>query len=308
MVTTNIGGGKIMAADKFRIGWIGTGIMGNPMCGHIMDAGYGVSIFTRTQQKAQNLIDRGARWMNSPRLVAEESDIVFSMVSYPRDVRDVILEKDGVLGGLKRHGIVVDMTTSSPGLAEEICKEAVNMGCTSLDAPVSGGDTGARNATLSIMVGGERKAFDQVLPLFEIMGDKINYMGTAGMGQHTKMANQIHIATTMIGAIESLLYARKAGLNLDEVIAAIGSGAAGSWTINNLGPRIIRRNFDPGFIIEHFIKDMGIALDEAKRMDLCLPGLALAHQFYIAARALGLGKNGTHALALVLEKMNGIDR
>ena len=297
-----------MTADKFRIGWIGTGIMGNPMCGHIMDAGYELSIFTRTQQKAQNLIEKGARWLNSPQFVAEESDIVFSMVSYPQDVRDVILGKDGVLGGLKRHGIVVDMTTSSPGLAEEICKEAVKKGCTSLDAPVSGGDTGARKATLSIMVGGERKAFDQVLPLFEIMGDKINYMGTAGMGQHTKMANQIHIATTMIGAVESLLYAYKAGLNLDEVIAAIGSGAAGSWTINNLGPRIIKRNFDPGFIIEHFIKDMGIALDEAKRMDLSLPGLAMAHQFYVAARALGLGKNGTHALALVLEKMNGIDR
>jgi 3-hydroxyisobutyrate dehydrogenase len=297
-----------MTADKFRIGWIGTGIMGNPMCGHIMDAGYELSIFTRTQQKAQNLIEKGARWLNSPRFVAEESDIVFSMVSYPQDVRDVILGKDGVLGGLKRHGIVVDMTTSSPGLAEEIFKEAVNKGCTSLDAPVSGGDTGARKATLSIMVGGERKAFDQVLPLFEIMGDKINYMGTAGMGQHTKMANQIHIATTMIGAVESLLYAYKAGLNLDEVIAAIGSGAAGSWTINNLGPRIIKRNFDPGFIIEHFIKDMGIALDEAKRMDLSLPGLAMAHQFYVAARALGLGNNGTHALALVLEKMNGIDR
>jgi 3-hydroxyisobutyrate dehydrogenase len=297
-----------MTADKFRIGWIGTGIMGNPMCGHIMDAGYELSIFTRTQQKAQNLIEKGARWLNSPQFVAEESDIVFSMVSYPQDVRDVILGKDGVLGGLKRHGIVVDMTTSSPGLAEEIFKEAVNKGCTSLDAPVSGGDTGARKATLSIMVGGERKAFDQVLPLFEIMGDKINYMGTAGMGQHTKMANQIHIATTMLGAVESLLYAYKAGLNLDEVIAAIGSGAAGSWTINNLGPRITKRNFDPGFIIEHFIKDMGIALDEAKRMDLSLPGLAMAHQFYVAARALGLGNNGTHALALVLEKMNGIDR
>ena len=297
-----------MAEGRERIGWIGAGIMGNPMCGHIMDAGYDLNIFTRTQQKAKNLIKRGARWLNSPRLVAEESDIVFTMVSYPQDVRDVILGKDGVLGGLKRHGIVVDMTTSSPGLAAEICNEAVKKGCTSLDAPVSGGDTGARKATLSIMVGGERKAFDQVLPLFEIMGDKINYMGTSGKGQHTKMANQIHIATTMIGAVESLLYAYKAGLNLDEVIAAIGSGAAGSWTINNLGPRIIKRNFDPGFIIEHFIKDMGIALQEAKRMDLSLPGLALAHQFYVAARALGLGKNGTHALALVFEKMNGIDR
>ena len=296
-----------MVQDKPNIGWIGTGIMGNPMCGHLMDAGYSVSLYTRTQQKAQDLMQRGARWMNSPKMVAEESDTVFTMVSYPRDVRDVVLGHDGVLNGLRKHGIVVDMTTSSPGLAEEICREAGKKGCSSLDAPVSGGDTGARNATLSIMVGGERETFDLVLPLFEIMGDKINYMGKAGMGQHTKMANQIHIATTMIGAVESLLYAHRAGLNLDEVIAAIGSGAAGSWTINNLGPRIVKRNFDPGFFIEHFIKDMGIALEEAKRMNLSLPGLAMAYQFYVAAAALGLGKNGTHALSLVLEKMNGIE-
>jgi 3-hydroxyisobutyrate dehydrogenase len=245
--------------------------------------------------------------MNSPKMVAEESDIVFTMVSNPQDVREVVLGADGVLKGLRKHNIVVDMTTSSPGLAEEIFSEAEKRGCTSLDAPVSGGDTGARNATLAIMVGGERRAYEQVYPLFEIMGEKINYMGRAGMGQHTKMANQIHIATTMIGAVECLLYAHKAGLDLDEVIAAIGSGAAGSWTINNLGPRIVKRNFDPGFFIEHFIKDMGIALSEAKRMDLSLPGLSMAYQFYVAARALGLGKNGTQALALVFEKMNGIE-
>ena len=296
-----------MTDGREKVGWIGTGIMGAPMCGHLMDAGYSVSLHTRTQHKAQDLIKRGARWMNSPKMAAEESDIVFTMVSYPRDVRDVVLGEDGVLNGLKKHGIVVDMTTSSPGLAGEISREAGKSGCSSLDAPVSGGDTGARNATLSIMVGGGREAFDKVLPLFEIMGEKINYMGRAGMGQHTKMANQIHIATTMIGAVESLLYAHRAGLNLDEVIAAIGSGAAGSWTINNLGPRIVKRNFDPGFFIEHFIKDMGIALEEAGRMNLSLPGLAMAHQFYIAAAALGLGKNGTHALTLVLEKMNGIE-
>jgi 3-hydroxyisobutyrate dehydrogenase len=295
-----------MGAGKERIGWIGTGIMGNPMCGHLLDGGYGVSVFTRTRIKAQNLIDRGARWLNSPRFVAEESDIVFTMVSYPSDVREVTLGPDGVLAGLKKGCIVVDMTTSSPGLAEEIHAEAASKERLTLDAPVSGGDIGARNATLSIMVGGDRTAFDRVLPLFKLMGDKINYMGGAGKGQHTKMANQIHIATTMIGAVESLLYAGRAGLDLDGVIQAIGSGAAGSWTINNLGPRIVRRNFDPGFFIEHFIKDMGIALEEAKRMNLSLPGLALAHQFYVAARALGLGKNGTHALALVLEKLNGL--
>jgi 3-hydroxyisobutyrate dehydrogenase len=295
-----------MADQKPRIGWIGTGIMGNPMCGHLLEGGYAVSVFTRTRVKAQNLIDRGARWMNSPRLVAEESDLVFTMVSYPADVREVTLGPDGVLAGLQKGRVVVDMTTSSPGLAEEIHAEASKKERLTLDAPVSGGDVGARNATLSIMVGGDRAAFEQVQPLFRLMGDKINYMGGAGKGQHTKMANQIHIATTMIGAVESLLYAGRAGLDLDGVIQAIGSGAAGSWTINNLGPRIVKRNFDPGFFIEHFIKDMGIALEEAKRMNLSLPGLALAHQFYVAARALGLGKSGTHALALVLEKLNGI--
>jgi 3-hydroxyisobutyrate dehydrogenase len=295
-----------MGAGRERIGWIGTGIMGNPMCGHLLEGGYRVSVFTRTRIKAQNLIDRGARGLNSPRFVAEESDVVFTMVSYPSDVRDVTLGPGGVLAGLNKGCIAVDMTTSSPDLAAEIHAEAVKKERLTLDAPVSGGDIGARNATLSIMVGGDRAAFDRVLPLFRLMGDKINYMGTAGKGQHTKMANQIHIATTMIGAVESLLYARRAGLDLDGVIQAIGSGAAGSWTINNLGPRIVERNFDPGFFIEHFIKDMGIALEEAKRMNLSLPGLALAHQFYVAARALGLGKNGTHALALVLEKLNGL--
>jgi len=296
-----------MTEKTTTIGWIGTGIMGNPMCGHILDAGYPVTIFTRTKTKARSLLDRGASWADSPRAAAEASDIVFTMVSYPSDVRDVILGPDGVLAGLRKGGVVVDMTTSSPALAVEIHTRAEENGCAALDAPVSGGDVGARKATLSIMVGGERKTFDRVLPLFELMGDKINYMGTAGKGQHTKMANQIHIATTMIGAVESLLYAYRAGLDLNEVIAAIGSGAAGSWTINNLGPRIVKRNFDPGFIIEHFLKDMGIALEEAKRMNLSLPGLSLAHQFYVAAHALGLGKNGTHALALVFEKMNGID-
>jgi 3-hydroxyisobutyrate dehydrogenase len=296
-----------VAEEKQRIGWVGTGVMGASMCGHILNAGYHVTVYTRTKSKAQSTIARGAQWAESPAGVAESSDILFSIVSYPTDVREVYLSENGVLTGMKPGGIVVDMTTSSPNLAVEISLKARDRGVDSLDAPVSGGDIGARQGILSIMVGGTREAFDRVLPLFKLMGESINYMGNAGSGQHTKMANQIHIATTMIGAVESLLYARKAGLNLDEVIAAIGSGAAGSWTINNLGPRIVKRNFDPGFFIEHFIKDMGIALDEAKRMNLSLPGLALTHQFYVAARAIGLGKKGTHALALVFERMNGIE-
>jgi len=294
--------------EKLRIGWIGTGMMGNPMCGHIMDGGHSMSLTTRTKSKAEDLIKKGAAWCETPRAVAAQSEVLFTMVSYPHDVEAVILGPDGVLEGLNKGGIVVDMTTSSPNLAKRICDEAKERGLRSLDAPVSGGDIGARNAALSIMCGGDKEAFEAVLPLFQLMGKNITYMGEAGSGQHTKMVNQIHIATTMIGAVECLLYAYRARLDLEQVIRAIGSGAAGSWTINNLGPRIIARNFEPGFFIEHFIKDMGIALDEAKHMNLCLPGLSLVHQFYLSAKALGLGKQGTHALALVFEKMNGIDR
>jgi len=297
-----------MEEKKAKIGWVGTGVMGNPMCGHIVDAGYAVTVFTRTKAKADNLLKQGAGWAPTPRETAAQSDIVFTIVAYPRDVEQVILSDDGVLSGLKEGGIIVDMTTSSPNLAVRIYEEAKKKGIRSIDAPVSGGDIGARNAALSIMAGGDREAFDEVLPFFKMMGKSITYMGGPGKGQHTKMSNQIHIATTMIGAVECLLYAYKAGLDLNEMIKAVGSGAAGSWTINNLGPRIVSRNFDPGFFIEHFIKDMGIALDEAKRMNLSLPGLSIAHQFYISAKALGLEKQGTHALTLVFEKMNGIER
>ena len=289
-----------------NIGWIGTGVMGNSMCKHIIENGHKVVVYNRTKSKAENLINMGATWAESPFEVAKLSSTVFTMVSTPDDVRQVVLSENGVLKGMKEKGIIVDMTTSSPKLAEDIYRIAKEKDVYSLDAPVSGGDIGAKNATLSIMVGGDRDTFNEILPLFKLMGKNITYMGKAGNGQHTKMANQIHIATTMIGAVESLLYGYKAGLDLNEMIKAIGSGAAGSWTINNLGPRIIKRDFDPGFFIDHFVKDMGIALDEAKRMKLSLPGLSLANQFYIAAQALGLGKNGTQALALVLEKINNI--
>ncbi len=292
-----------MATSK-KIGWIGTGVMGNSMCRHIIEAGYPVTVYNRTKQKADNLTKLGAEWAENPAEVASKSDIVFTIVSMPYDVREVYLSDTGIINSLHKGGIAVDMTTSSPNLAKEIYKYAKERGISTLDAPVSGGDVGAREGKLSIMVGGNRGTFEEVLPFFKLMGKNITYMGEAGNGQHTKMANQIHIATTIIGAIESLLYGYKAGLNLEEMIRAIGSGAAGTWTINNLGPRIIKRNFDPGFFIEHFIKDMGIALDEAKRMNLSLPGLALANQFYISAKAMGLEKMGIHALTLVLEKLN----
>ena len=291
---------------KEKIGWIGTGVMGRSMCTHILDAGYNISIYNRTKEKANDLINKGASWCLNPKAVAENSDIVFTIVGFPHDVESVYLGENGVLSSIKKGAIVIDMTTSEPSLAQKIYEEAKKKGVSSIDAPVSGGDVGAKNGTLAIMSGGDKEIYDKVYPLFELMGNNIAYMGKAGAGQHTKMSNQILIASTMIGVVESLLYAYKAGNDLNEVINVIGKGAAGCWSINNLGPRIVDGNFDPGFFIKHFIKDMGIALKEAKNMNLSLPGLALAYQFYISATALGLENLGTQGLYKVLAKMNGI--
>lgn len=288
-----------------KIGWIGTGVMGNSMCMHLIKAGHEAFVYNRTKSKTDNLVAQGATWCESPAEVAGNADIIFTIVGYPIDVEQTILGEDGVLANADSGKIIVDMTTSEPALAERIAKEAAAKGVGALDAPVSGGDLGARNATLAIMVGGEQKTFDTVNELFEIMGSNIRLMGKAGAGQHTKMCNQILIAGTMIGVVESLLYSYKAGMDLNEVIDVIGSGAAGSWSINNLGRRIADGDFNPGFFIKHFVKDMGIALDEAKRMSLSLPGLALVNQFYISAMALGYDELGTQALYKVLESMNG---
>ena len=291
---------------KEKIGWIGTGVMGKSMCGHLIDAGYDVSVFNRTKEKALDLINKGATWYSSPMEVAQNSDVIFTIVGFPNDVEVVYLGEQGILKNIKEGAIVVDMTTSEPSLAYKIYEEAKKKGVSSIDAPVSGGDVGAKNGTLAIMSGGDKETYDKIFPLFELMGKNIAYMGKAGAGQHTKMSNQILIASTMIGVVESLLYAYKAGNDLNEVINVIGKGAAGCWSINNLGPRIVDGNFDPGFFIKHFIKDMGIALKEAKSMNLSLPGLALAYQFYISATALGLENLGTQGLYKVLAKMNGI--
>lgn len=295
---------EAISPDRTKVGWIGTGVMGKPMCGHILKAGYRVTLYNRTKAKAEELIARGAKWAGSPREVAEEADVVFTMVGYPEDVREVYLGPNGILAGAKRGSIMVDMSTSQPSLAVEIYSRAKAIGAHALDAPVSGGDIGAREATLSIMIGGDRDIAERVKPLFQLMGKSIRYMGPAGSGQSAKLCNQILIASTMIGVVECLLYAHKSGLDLMDVIAAVGSGAAGCWSINNLGPRIVRRDFDPGFMVEHFVKDMGIALEEAKRMNLALPGLAMAQQFYVALKAKGKGRLGTQALALVLEELN----
>ncbi len=295
---------KVSISGETRIGWIGTGVMGAPMCGHLMERGYATTVFSRTKAKAKPLLDKGASWADSPKAVAAQSDVVFSIVGFPKDVRAVYLGADGVLAGARPGTVIVDMTTTEPSLSIEIAEAARAKGVHAVDAPVSGGDVGAKNAALSIMVGGDRAVVDAIMPLFEAMGKNIVYQGGPGAGQHTKMCNQIVIAGTMIGMCEALLYGRRAGLDLETVLSSIGGGAAGCWSLTNLAPRILKRNFDPGFFVEHFIKDMGVALSEAKGMNVALPGLALVHQLYTALQAQGHGKKGTHALMLALERLS----
>jgi 3-hydroxyisobutyrate dehydrogenase len=296
-----------IAPGKTRIGWIGTGVMGSSMCGHLMAAGYQATVYNRSVAKAQALVERGARLAGSPRALAEVSDAIFTIVGYPHDVRAVTLGPDGTLAGAKPGSVLVDMTTSEPALAIEIAQAARAKGVHAVDAPVSGGDVGAREARLSIMIGGEAEIVLALRPLFETMGKTVVYQGPAGAGQHTKMVNQILIATTMIGVCEALLYGFKAGLDLNVVLQSVASGAAGSWSLNNLGPRIIAGNFEPGFFVEHFLKDMGIALAESRRMKLSLPGLALAEQLYRAVEAQGFARKGTHALMLALARLSAMD-
>jgi 3-hydroxyisobutyrate dehydrogenase len=286
------------------IGWIGTGVMGAPMCGHLITTGYRVTVYSRTRTKAQPLLDRGAHWAESPRATATASDVLFTMVGFPQDVRQVYFGADGIFAGARAGTILIDMTTTQPSLSREMTDAAAARGLYAIDAPVSGGDVGARKARLSIMVGGEKQAVQAVMPLFEILGKKIVHQGGPGSGQHAKLCNQIVIAGTMVGVCESLLYGYKAGLDLSRMLDAIRGGAAACWTLENLAPRILQRNFDPGFLVEHFIKDMGIALEEAKRMGLTLPGLVLVHQLYEKVQSLGHGRSGTHALMIALEDLS----
>jgi 3-hydroxyisobutyrate dehydrogenase len=292
------------ASPHIRIGWIGTGVMGAVMCGHVLAKGYPVTIHTRTKSRADALLDHGADWAESPKAVAERSDVIVSMLGFPQDVRDVYLGNMGVLAGGRPGAILIDMTTNEPSLAREIYSRAQVEGVSALDAPVSGGDVGARQATLSIMVGGDPEVLTTVRPILESVGKTITHQGGPGAGQHAKLCNQIVIAGTMIGVCESLLYGYKAGLNLQTMLQSISGGAAACWTLDNLAPRILRRNFDPGFFVEHFIKDMGLALEEAKRMNLSLPGLSLVHLLYLSVQSLGHGRSGTHALMLALEELS----
>jgi 3-hydroxyisobutyrate dehydrogenase len=278
------------------------------MCQHAIQKGYSATVYNRSRDKAQPLVDLGAAFAASPKAVAERSDVVFAIVGFPRDVREVFLGPDGALAGSRPGTILVDMTTSDPSLAKEIDQAAKAKGVHALDAPVSGGDVGAKSAALSIMIGGDKDVVDAVGPVFEAMGKTIVHQGPAGAGQHTKMVNQILISSTMVAMCEGLLYAYKAGLDLETVLKSVSVGAAGSKSLDIYGPRLLARNFEPGFYVEHFIKDMGIALAEAEKMNLCLPGLALAKQLYEAVWAQGYGRKGTQALLLALEHISNVRR
>ncbi len=293
--------------DSTRVGWVGTGVMGSSMCGHLVRRGYKITVTTRTRARAENLLEEGAEWADTARQVAAASDVVFSMVGFPEDVREVVLGEAGALGGARPGAVLVDMTTSEPSLAVEIAEIAASRGVHTLDAPVSGGDVGARNGSLSIMVGGPADVFEAMRPCFETMGTTIVRQGDHGAGQHTKMVNQILIAGTMVAMAEGLVYALRAGLSLDDVLSSVSGGAAGSWSLANLAPRAVAGDFAPGFLVDHLVKDLGIALAEAKRARLALPGLALADQLYVALQAQGRGRDGTQALVHALASLSAFD-
>jgi len=278
------------------IGFIGTGVMGKSMVQHLLNNSHSVYIYNRSKDKALDLIENGAVWCESPKDVAQQADIIFTIVGYPYDVEEVYFGSDGLLPHGKFNSVFIDMTTSTPTLAKKIYEEGKKKGIQALDAPVSGGDIGAKNGTLTIMVGGDEQTFTDILPIISCFGQNIVYQGTAGSGQHTKMCNQIAIATNMIGVCEALVYAKKAGLDPEIVLKSISAGAAGSWSLSNYVPRILSGDYSPGFFIKHFIKDMKIALEEAEKMNLPLPGLALAKQMYEELAEQGEENNGTQAL------------
>ncbi|WP_235615581.1 NAD(P)-dependent oxidoreductase [Brevibacillus reuszeri] len=285
-----------LKAENTVIGFVGTGVMGKSMASHFLNAGYQVLVYTRTKEKAEDLLARGAVWKERISDLAASSNVIITMVGYPSDVEEVYLGAEGIVSHAKPGTFLLDMTTSKPSLAKKIYEEAKNKSLYSLDAPVSGGDVGAREARLTIMVGGDQEAFDSVEPLLQIMGKNVVLQGGPGAGQHTKMCNQICIATNMIGVCEAIAYAKKAGLDPTRVLTSIEAGAAGSWSLSNLAPRMIAGNYAPGFYIKHFIKDMGIALEAAKEMGLLTPGLELSKSLYEELADKGEQDSGTQAL------------
>ncbi|WP_368298420.1 NAD(P)-dependent oxidoreductase [Cytobacillus firmus] len=292
----------MVSPENTVIGFVGTGVMGKSMAGHLLKAGYPLVVYTRTKEKASELIEKGAEWAETPAAVAKKANVIITIVGYPADVEEVYLGENGIITNGRENTYVIDMTTSTPTLAKRIYEEARKIGIYAIDAPVSGGDIGARDAKLSIMAGGDRDAFLAVEPIFNLIGTNIVYQGNAGAGQHTKMCNQIAIASNMIGVCEAVVYAEKAGLEPKTVLQSITSGAAGSWSLSNLAPRMIEGNFEPGFYIKHFIKDMNIALNEAEAMGMMTPGLSLAKKMYAELAENGEENSGTQALYKYWEK------
>jgi 3-hydroxyisobutyrate dehydrogenase len=286
----------LFTPENTVIGFIGTGVMGKSMAGHLLAAGFPLIVYSRTKEKAKELIEKGAKWVDTPKEMAERANVIMTMVGYPADVEEIYLGEYGLINHGRKDSVLIDMTTSAPSLAVRIYEAAKVIGIHTIDAPVSGGDVGAKEAKLSIMVGGEEGVFESIKPLLNLLGTNIVYQGKAGAGQHTKMCNQIAIASNMIGVCEALIYAEKAGLNPESVLKSITTGAAGSWSLSNLAPRMLNGNFEPGFYIKHFIKDMNIALDEAEHMEMQVPGLALAKSLYEQLAEIGEENSGTQAL------------
>ncbi len=285
--------------SNLRVGWIGTGVMGEAMAGHLLAAGFPLSVYNRTRGRAEGLIQKGALWASSPAELAATCEIIFTIVGFPEDVRAIYLSANGLCEALRPGQIVVDMTTSSPALAQEIARAAALKGGAALDAPVSGGHVGAQAARLSIMVGGGKEAFERAKPFFEKMGKTITYLGEAGKGQHCKLFNQILIAGQMLALAEGLQYMQAAGLPTAPALEAVGQGAAASWSLANLGPRILKNDFAAGFFVDHFVKDLALALAESRQMRVPMPMVALAEQMYVALQAQGHGRLGTQAIAKV---------
>jgi 3-hydroxyisobutyrate dehydrogenase len=292
--------------DK-KVAWIGTGIMGNPMAKHLVNAGYKLNVYNRTKQKAEELIGMGATWYDSPADIAANSEVIITMIGFPKDVEECYFGDQGIFRQLRKGTILIDMTTTKPSLAVKIFNEAERIGADFIDAPVSGGQLGAINASLSIMIGGKKEVVDSAMPLFDVLGRKIVYQGKAGAGQHTKMCNQITIAGTMIGVCEGLIYGVKAGLDLNTMLASISTGAAACWTVDVLAPKIVNGDFAPGFSVDNFVKDLTIALEEAESMKLSMPGLALVKQLYLSIQAMDKGSSGTQALYLALKRLANMD-
>ena len=289
------------------IGWIGTGLMGSPMAGHLVKAGFTVNVYNRTKSKAEELVAMGCTWYDTPAEVAANSEVVVTIIGAPKDVEECYFGPAGIFTTLKAGTILIDMTTTKPSLAIRISEEAAARGAEFVDAPVSGGQVGAINGTLSIMIGGKKDVVDKVTPLFEAFGKNMVYQGQAGAGQHAKLCNQITIAGTLIGVCEAMIYGYKAGLDLNKLLESISKGAAACWSLDVLAPKLVRKDYSPGFSVDNFVKDLRITLEEAEAMKLSLPGLALVKQLYLSVQAMGGGSLGNQSLYLALEKLSNLD-